>query len=301
MNVAITGANSAVGQAILRWIASHADPPITCVAAVRSERAADEIRDLVGERNSLLRIAYDDPPSLDAAFQDASAVIHLAGILVEYPGSTYEQANVESTRAMVDAAKRNGVGKIVFVSAIGASETSPNRYWLTKGRAEALVRNSGLSYTVIRPPLLLGPGTEGSAALKRNASRQKVSLIGGGRNMQQPLHVDDLAHAAILASQPLVANNMTLELVGPTALLDREIVERAARLMGHEVRIRYVPKALTALGISMRERLGRGGLSLDALDVITAHTAIDPLPAATALGIRLTDIDEMIGSSLGAI
>jgi NADH dehydrogenase len=299
MNVVITGANSAVGQAILRWMTAHPDAPVTCVAAVRSERAADEIRHLAGERNSLLRVAYDDPASLDAAFRDASAVIHLAGILIEYPGSTYEQANVASTRAIIEAAKRNGVGKIVLVSAVGASETSPNRYWLTKGHAENLVRDSGLSYTVIRPPLLLGPGTEGSAALKRNASRQKVTLIAGGRNIQQPLHVDDLAHAAIVATQPLVANNLTLELVGPTALPDREIVERAASLMGHQVRIRSVPKALTALGISIRQRLGRGGLSRDALDVITADTAIDPLPAATALGIQLTDIDRMISSSLG--
>jgi uncharacterized protein YbjT (DUF2867 family) len=299
MNVVITGANSAVGQAILRWVAAHPEAPISCVAAVRSERAADEIRHLVGERNGLLRIAYDDPASLDAVFQGACTVIHLAGILVEYPGSTYEQANVASARAVIEAAKRNGVGKIVLVSAVGASETSPNRYWLTKWQAEALVRDSGLSYTVIRPPLLLGPGTEGSTALKRNASQQKVTLIGGGRNIQQPLHVDDLAHAAILATQPLVANNRTLDLVGPTALPDREIVERAARLMGHEVRVKSVPKALTALGISVRQRLGRGGLSRDALDVITAHTTIDPLPAAIVLGIQLTGIDEMIKSSLG--
>jgi uncharacterized protein YbjT (DUF2867 family) len=301
MNVVITGANSAVGQAILRWLAVHPEVPTACVAAVRSERAADEIRHLVGERNSLLRIAYDAPASLDVALRGASTVIHLAGVLVECPGSTYEQANVASTRAVLEAAKRNGVKKIVLISAVGASESSPNRYWLTKWQAEALVRASGLSYTVIRPPLLLGPGTEGSAALKRNASRHKVTLIGGGRNIHQPLHVDDLARAAILAAEPLVANNRTLDLVGPTALPDREIVERAARLMGHEVRVKSVPKALTALGISVRQRLGRGGLSRDALDVITAHTAIDPLPAATALGIQLTGIDEMIRTSLGKI
>jgi uncharacterized protein YbjT (DUF2867 family) len=298
MSVAITGANSAVGQAILRWVAAHPETPITYVAAVRSERAADEIRRLIGAPNRLLRIAYDDPASLDAAFRGASTVIHLAGILIEYPGSTYEQANVASTRAVIGAAKRNGVGKIVLISAVGASGTSPNRYWLTKWQAEALVRDSGLSYTVIRPPLLLGPGTEGSAALKRNASQQKVTLIGGGRNIHQPLHVGDLAQAAILAAQPLVANNRTLDLVGPTALPDREIVERAARVMGHEVRVKSVPKVLTAIGISVRQCLGRGGLSRDALDVITAHTRIDPLPAATALGIPLTSIDEMIRSSL---
>ncbi len=301
MTVVITGANSAVGQAILRWMTTQAETPFDCVAAVRSERAANEIRDLIGGRARMARISYDEPASLDAAFQGADAVIHLAGILVEYPGSTYELANVASTRGVTEAARRNNVNKIVLISAVGASETSRNRYWLTKWQAEAVVRDCGVSYTIIRPPLLLGPGTEGTNALKRNSSHTKVALIGGGRNMQQPLHVDDLALAAIHATQPGVGNNLTLDLVGPASLPEREIVERAARMQGREVRIRAVPKTLTALGITFRQLAGHGGLSHDALGVITAHTAIDPLPAANALGIQLKGIDEMIRSSLGLI
>ena len=298
MNVVITGANSAVGQAILQWVAAQAETPILCVAAVRSENAADEIRHLMGERNRLLRISYDDPASLDTAFRGASAVIHLAGILVERPGSTYEQANVGSTHSVVEAAKRNGVKKIVLVSATGASETSPNRYWSTKGRAEALVRASGLSYTVLRPPLLLGPGTEGAAALKRNAAQSKVKLIGGGRNLQQPLHVGDLARAAIAAANSAVADGRTLDLVGPISLPDREIVERASHLKGRQVQIWSIPKKMAAFAVAVRQRTGRGGLSLDALDVITANTNLDPQPAARELGIHLTGIDQMIESSL---
>jgi uncharacterized protein YbjT (DUF2867 family) len=298
MNVVITGANSAVGQAILQWVAAQTKTPILCVAAVRSEGAADEIRHLIGERNSLLRISYDDPASLDTAFRGASAIIHLAGILIERPGSTYEQANVASTHSVVEAAKRNGVKKIVLVSATGASETSSNRYWSTKGQAEALVRASGLSYTVLRPPLLLGPGTEGGAALKRNAAQRRVKLIGGGRNLQQPLHVGDLARAAIAAAHSTVADGRTLDLVGPISLPDREIVERASRLKGRQIRVWSIPKKMASFAVAIRQRTGRGGLSLDALDVITANTNLDPQPAARELGIHLTGIDQMIESSL---
>jgi uncharacterized protein YbjT (DUF2867 family) len=298
MNVVITGANSAVGQAILQWVAAQTETPILCVAAVRSEGAADEIRHLMGERNSLLRISYNDPASLDTAFSGASAIIHLAGILIERPGSTYEQANVASTHSVVEAAKRNGVKKIVLVSATGASETSSNRYWSTKGQAEALVRASGLSYTVLRPPLLLGPGTEGGAALKRNAAQRRVKLIGGGRNLQQPLHVGDLARAAIAAAHSTVADGRTLDLVGPISLPDREIVERASRLKGRQIQVWSIPKRMASFAAAIRQRTGRGGLSLDALDVITANTNLDPQPAARELGIHLTGIDQMIESSL---
>jgi NADH dehydrogenase len=267
---------------------------------VRSARAAEEIRRALGNGNHIAEISYDALDTLVAAFSGASSVVHLPGILIERPGSSYEQGNVMPARSVIEAAKKTGLKKLVLVSAMGADEKSSNKYYRTKGQAEAMVRSSGLPYTILRAPLLLGPGTEGTAALKRNASQQTATLIGGGRNLQQPLHVDDLAHAAIVAARPDVANNLTLDLVGPTSLPDREIVERAARLQGREVRIKSIPKALIGLGISVRRLLGRGGLSRDALEVITANTSIDPHPAAIKLGIHLTEIDEMIRSSLGS-
>ena len=175
MKIVITGANSAVGQAILRCGPKQEGATNTFVAAVRSARAAEQIRSQTGHAIGVVRISYDDPGSLDAAFQGASAVIHLAGILVERPDSTYEQANVASTRSVVEAARRSAVQKFVLVSATGADETSSNRYYRTKGQAEDLVRASGLCYTVLRAPLLLGPGTAGAAALERNVSHQPKS------------------------------------------------------------------------------------------------------------------------------
>jgi len=299
MKIVITGANSAVGQAILRWGPKLEGATNTFVAAVRSARAAEQIRSQTGHENGVVRISYDDSASLDTAFQGASAVIHLAGILVESPDSTYEKANVASTRAIVDAAKRSAVQKIVLVSATGADESSRNRYYRTKGEAEALVRGSGLNYTVLRAPLLLGPGTAGGAALGRHVSHSRAKLIGGGRNLQQPLSVNDLARAAVAATNPSVANNLVLDFVGPVSLPERELVERAARLLGREVRIGSIPKSWFSLVLAIRQRIGKPGFSRDALDVITADTGLDPQPAAAALGIQLTAIDEMIQESLG--
>jgi uncharacterized protein YbjT (DUF2867 family) len=298
MKIVITGANSAVGQAILRCGPKHEATINTFVAAVRSARAAEQIRAETGNANGVVRISYDDPASLDAAFQGASAVIHLAGILVESPDSTYEQANVASARSVVEGAKRSGVQKIVLVSATGADEKSRNRYYRTKGQAEALVRASGLSYTVLRAPLLLGPGTAGGAALGRHVGHSRAKLIGGGRNFQQPLFVDDLARAAVSATNPSVANNLVLDLVGPVSLPDRELVERAARVLGRDVRIGSIPKFWFSLLLRVRRRLGKPGFSRDALEVITADTRLNPQPAASALGIELTGIDEMIKNSV---
>jgi uncharacterized protein YbjT (DUF2867 family) len=211
-------------------------------------------------------------------------------------------------QTVVEAAKRcalvpsmNGatMDKFVLVSAIGANEESSNGYYRSKGQAEALVRASGLCYTILRAPLLLGPATEGAAALARNARGPKAKLIGGGRNFQQPLYVDDLARAALAATPPSVASNRTLDLVGPVSLPERELVERAARFLGHQVQVSSIPKGLVSFALAIRQRVSGPGFSADAVEVITADTRLDPLPVLSELGIHLTGIDQMIQNSLG--
>ena len=102
--VATAGARTAVGSGVLRGLALVPELPPR-------------------PRTQLARISYDDPSSLTTAFTGASAVIHLAGILVERPGSTYQMANVQTTRAVVEAAEECAVDKLVFVSAVGADAT----------------------------------------------------------------------------------------------------------------------------------------------------------------------------------
>lgn len=298
MKVIITGANSAVGQAILRCDTTLGVGPNRVVAAVRSSRAVEHLRSVRPKVDSIVQISYEQPESLDAVFEGASAIIHLAGILVETPDSTYERANVDSTRSVVEAAKRKSVPKLVLVSATGADENSSNRYYRTKGEAESLVRVSGLSYTVLRAPLLLGPGTAGAAALSRNLKGQRAKLIDAGRSLQQPLHVDDLAYAAMFSTDAQVAKNLTLDVVGPVSLSERQLVERAAQLLGREVRITSISKRLLFFLLTVRRYFGMSGLSRDALEVVTADTHLNPQLSASELGIQLRGIDQMIRDSV---
>jgi NADH dehydrogenase len=296
MKVVITGANGAVGNAILAQGLQDSASSLTLVAAVRSARAASELPPLPADR--VARVSYDDVASLRAAFQGASAVIHLVGVLIEQPGFSYEVANVETTRKVVQAAVDAGVKKIVHISAVDSDERSSNRYWRSKAQAEELVRKSGLAFTILRVPLLLGPKTEGAAALVRHLSRPVAMIPGGGRHLQQPLDVDDLARAALRAVDLSVAPNATLNLIGPVSLPDRELLQRAAKALGREVKVRSIPIPLVRLALQVKRMLGKPGLSPDVLEVITANTQFDSAPAANQLGIRLTGIDEMIRRSL---
>ena len=295
MRVAVTGANSAIGQAIL-GMSGDADD-IFFVAAVRSERAANQLP-FLSDKGCIAHVSYSDSGSLSAAFEGVDAIIHLPGVLFERPGSTYETVNVETTRAVIEVAREQGVRKLVLVSAVGAKEGSSNRYYHTKGQAEELVRNSGLHHTILRVPLLLGSGTEGSAALRRYLDRSVIWLVGGGRHLDQPLDVQDVAQVVCRACHQKAILNCTLELAGSQAVPYRKILERAAELAGCRIRIISLPMGLVRALLAVRQRLARTGFSTDILDVITADTDLDSNSVASELGIELTSMDEMIKNSL---
>ena len=295
---AVTGANGAIGREILRLLREDRvrGDGRAVVACVRSERAERQLP-VLPEGSRVARVDYDDDASLDRAFDGVQSVIHLTGVLIEAPGSTYERANVETTHRVVDAARRASVAKLVLVSATGAHATSANGFYRSKARAEALVRASGLSHTILRAPLVLGPGTEGAAALRRSAAQSAPRLPGGGRHLQQPLHVTDLARACLHASEPGCARDRVLQLVGPEVLQDRALVERAAAELGRSVRVRSAPLPLLRVLLRLRG-LVAGGFSADALEVVTTDTDLDPKPAADALGIALTPVAQQIRDSL---
>ena len=96
-----------------------------------------------------------------------------------------------------------------------------------------------------------------------------------------------------------VACNRILDLVGPVSLPERELVQRAARLLGRTVRVRSIPKAPLRFALAIRRRVSAPGFSHHVVDVITADTRLDSQTAASTLGIQLTGLDEMIKKSLG--
>ena len=288
MNIAITGANSGVGTILLRHLAARDD--IQVVACVRSARAAAALP--ASPRISTRTIDYGDREGLSSALTGTSYVVHLAGILFEGPASTYQTANVDATQAVVDACRKAGVSRVVLVSVLGADSTSTNRYLSSKGRAERIVAESGLSAAIIRTPILLGPAMAGARAVVHAAARPTVTLLGGGRHSIRPLDVDDLSRAILRCCETPVegdAGAAVYELVGPEAIAYRDVVARTAALMGHEVSVRSMPVWLAKLGAAIAGWKRQGGMTPTVIDVITSDEAVHE-NADVKLGVILTPL-----------
>ncbi len=286
MRIAVTGANSSVGLRLLRQAAASG---ISVNAGVRSESAMRSLpsHELIAPRI----ISYRDPDSIDALLRDCDSVVHLAGILIPGKNTSYQEANVDATASVAEAARRAGLPSFVFISVLGASPDSANPYFRSKGEAEAVASDAASAGIVIRTPILLGPGSAGSAALLAGVKRDKTSLLGGGEYVLQPLDVDDLCAAVLSACRRPVAG--TYELAGPERISYRNLVLQTAELLDKPVQIRAVPIWLARLGAAVRGRLRGGGITPTVIDVITADEEVEA-NADSALGIELTPLRETL-------
>ena len=286
MRIAVTGANSSVGLRLLRQAAASG---ISVNAGVRSESAMRSLpsHELIAPRI----ISYRDPDSLDALLCDCDSVVHLAGILIPGKNTSYQEANVDATASVAEAARRASLQSFVFISVLGASPDSANPYFRSKGEAEAVASDAAPAGVIIRTPILLGPGSAGSAALLAGVKRDKASLLGGGKYVLQPLDVDDLCAAILAACRRPVAE--TYELAGPERISYRDLVLQTAELLGKPVQIRTVPIWLARLGAAMTSRLRGGGITPTVIDVITADEEVRA-NADSALGVVLTPLRETL-------
>jgi NADH dehydrogenase len=285
VHIAITGANSAVGQNLLRHIAGRSD--IRAVACVRSARAAATLP--ASSSITPCVIDYGDREGLASALAGIGCAVHLAGILMEGPGSSYELANVDATRAVMDACTQAGVGHVVLISALGADPGSANRYWRSKGLAEQIVIESGIPSAIVRTPILLGPGTAGARAVVHAASQPTVTLLGGGRHAIRPLDVDDLREAILGCCKTWGPGAAVYDLVGPETVTYREVIARTARLMGREVSVRSMPVWIAKLGAAAVGWKRPGGMTPTVIDVITSDEAVST-NADVALGVTLSPL-----------
>ena len=287
--IAVVGANSAVGSALLAQVA--AGGALDAVAAVRRPEVVGGLPQ--SPRISPRVVDYRRSDDLADAFAGAGAVVHLAGILFESRTSDYRSGNVEVTRAVVEAARGAAVGHVVFVSSLGADPRSRNGYFRSKGEAERLVAESGLDATIIRTPLLLGPGTAGGRALVAAASGPAARVLGGGAHRLRPLDVDDLCRAVLGCCERPAAGVRTCDLVGPETLTHRELIERAAGCLGREARVRSTPVWLARLAARVAGLARKGGLTPAVIDVITSDETVDR-NAAAELGVSLTPLPDTL-------
>ena len=134
--------------------------------------------------------ALDNTDSLAEMTAGSDVVMHIAGVVNVPTRAAFEAGNATATRNVINAARGAGVTRFIHVSSLAAREPGISNYGWSKERAEVIVRDSGLDWTIVRPPAVFGPGDTEMLDLFRMA-RRGVALVPSGR--MSAIYVDELA------------------------------------------------------------------------------------------------------------
>ncbi|MCL1916495.1 MAG: NAD(P)H-binding protein, partial [Desulfovibrionaceae bacterium] len=158
---------------------------------------------------------------------------------------------VSHTLALFEAAKRAGVRRVVHVSITNADESSPLEYFQGKGRLERALRESGMSYAIVRPAVIFGPEDILINNIAWTLRRFPVfAMFGDGRYHIQPIYVDDLAELMITRGE--AADDGVINALGAEDFTYRELVTMIRDRLGLKRPLIGLPPGLcylAALGI----------------------------------------------------
>lgn len=227
---AVTGASGFVGRHIVQELLSRG---WSVRALVRQREKARSVlpRD---ERLTLVVGECTDAGALASLVQGCSAAINSIGIIREAGGNTFQKIHVDAVRELVAACRAAGVERYVQISALGVWDEGPAAYQKTKFEGEQIVRRSDLAWTILRPSLVHGLGSDFLRMAKgwvtgekqpwfflpyftRGTPSSRVPLAALKRETPkvQPVAVEDVAWAAAESLEREAAIGEVYNLVGP--------------------------------------------------------------------------------------
>jgi uncharacterized protein YbjT (DUF2867 family) len=193
-------------------------------------------------------------------------------------GATSFAGAVENTARLVDAARRAGVRRVVHVSVANPDPGSPFPYFRGKAETERIVRESGLSYAVVRPTLVFGPEDILVNTIAWGLRHVPLFLVpGDGRYEVQPVSVRDTASICVEAGAD--DHDAVLDAAGPVRWSFEEIVRLIARAVSSRARIAHAAPAValaatTIAGLALRDVV----LTRDELGALMAGLLVSSEP-----------------------
>jgi len=239
--------------------------------------------------------------ALEKAAVGCEAVIHLVGIIREFPsrGITFKNLHVEATRQALKIARSAGVSRYLHMSALGVREGAVSAYHRTKWEAEEIVRASGLPFTIFRPSLIVGPEGEFMTMISRLVRRAPVvPVIGDGRYRLQPVALETVARGFVTALRSPAATDQTFAVAGPDPVTYNEFLDLVGRCLGKKVRRLHQPLWLMRPLIAALETFPFFPLTGDQLTMLLENNTTDPTSFYRTLGLEPVRLEEALCRAL---
>jgi uncharacterized protein YbjT (DUF2867 family) len=215
--IMVVGATGTVGREVVRRLDEMGARPLALVRAGGSGPA-------FGGRIARVSADLDRPERFDAALDGVDRLFLL---------TRQTSRQLAQEQAVIAAAARAGVGRVVKLSVFRADERSPLQIARQHRQAERLLQDSGLLHTVLRPVFFM----QNLFAMVRG------DTIGTAARDGRVAMIDarDIAAAAVAALTTVPAEGRVYTLTGPEAISFDEVADVIGQRAGRVVRHVRVP------------------------------------------------------------
>jgi uncharacterized protein YbjT (DUF2867 family) len=261
VKIAVTGAFSYSGKYITKRLLEHGEEVITLTGHPTRP-------DPFGGKVKAYPLVFDEA-SMTRSLKGVDVLVNTYWVRFDKGKNTQPRA-VENTRKLINAAKAAGVKRVVHISITNPSADSHLPYFWGKAANEKTVMESGMSYVILRPTVLVGNEDiliNNIAFLLRRFPF--FALPGDGSYRLQPVYVDDLAELAVQGVYS--KENYVIDAVGPDIFTFKEMVELIGEKIGAKRPMISVPPRLALFAAQF--------LSFFFSDVILTPEEVDGLMA----------------------
>jgi nucleoside-diphosphate-sugar epimerase len=274
MKIAITGGLGFIGNCLAETLAAAGHQIVLVTRPDGKHCGRESFRGA-----ATFAIGLGDEEKLAEAFAGCDAVAHCAGINREIGSQTYDKVHVAGTKNVVNAARKAGARKIVFVSFLRARPGCGSPYHESKWAAEEMIRGSGLDYTVLKPGVIYGRGDHMLDHLSHAFYTFPIfALVGMKDQLIRPTAVEDIARILRAALVEGRLSRQTVAVTGPEELTLRAAVERVAGVVNRRPWMFRLPLFFHYAFGWLLERLMRTPLVALAQVRILSEGIVEPLP-----------------------
>ncbi len=259
----------------------------------------------IPERGSLKLIEGSvlDENALRGAMAGCDSIVNSIGIIREkrLRGITYERLHLGVTRSLLDEAERDGIQRLIQISALGVRPDGVSRYQTTKFDAEEEIKRRIRCWTIFRPSLMIGPGA-GFVSVIRPLVRLPITpVFGDGKYSFEPVDRRVVAEAVVRALADDKTCGFIYELRGPRVYTYDEILDATARVLGkRRARKIHLPLWLMRPLVIVTGWLPFSPVNRDQLEMLLESEPGKGRDGVAELGLPVIDLPEALAHALEA-
>jgi uncharacterized protein YbjT (DUF2867 family) len=292
--ILVVGATGVLGLRICEVLAGEGRR-VRALVRPTSSRARTGLLDELGAE--LVEGDLERPETLTAAVRGTAAVVTTASSFpVDPRPDAVEHVDRAGTIALVDAAAAAGVGSFIHISFRPVEHDFP--FQRAKRAVEQHLAASGLDYTILRPGSFMQVWF--SPMLGFDVAAGTVRVYGHGTAPLSWISSDDVADFVRWALEAEVARNAVVEIGGPQALSQLDVIAIYEEIAGRALERSTIP--LEELEAQLAGATTPVARSLAGVMLSVAQGGVtDMRDLVTSTGIRLTSVRELAERSLSGV